>query len=151
MKRSTMLVLALVLGALVGVGGPVLAGPLPALSFGSASGAARPDVLVVRVTFRDTAERDRLATQWGAVEADTRGGYLTVWTDRPTYNRMRAAGLRVTIDEETTRQANNPNLFGQNSPDTFDGGYKTVEEMQAFLDQEVAAHPQLAVKVDIGP
>src|SRR5689334_12202048 len=122
MKRSTVLLLVLVLGAVLGVGGRVLAGSLPSLSPGSASGAARPEVLVVHVAFRDTAERDRLATQWGAVEADTRGGYLTVWADRPTYNRMLAAGLHMTIDEETTRQANNPNLFGQNSPDTFDGG-----------------------------
>lgn len=33
---------------------------------------------------------------------------------------------------------------------TFYGGYKTVEGMFAFLDQQVAAHPTLAEKVDYG-
>ncbi|MFL5733144.1 MAG: M14 family zinc carboxypeptidase, partial [Chloroflexia bacterium] len=35
-------------------------------------------------------------------------------------------------------------------PGTFYGGYYTVEEIQGFLDQEVAAHPGLAEKVDFG-
>ncbi len=125
----------------------------PSTSSGSSTspGATqRPEVLVVHLYFHDNAERDRLATEWGADEESTQGGYLTVWTDRPTYNRMLAAGLRAEVDQDTTRQANNPNLFGQQSPDTFYGGYKTVEDMQIFLDQEVAAHPTLAVKVDIG-
>ena len=40
---------------------------------------------------------------------------------------------------------NDPHVF-----DTFYGGYKTVEEIQTFLDQEVATSPNLAEKVDIG-
>ncbi|MGA7733355.1 MAG: M14 family zinc carboxypeptidase [Chloroflexia bacterium] len=34
--------------------------------------------------------------------------------------------------------------------ETFYGGYRTVEGMQAFLDGQVAAHPTLAEKVDFG-
>ncbi|PZS06140.1 MAG: hypothetical protein DLM69_00375, partial [Candidatus Chloroheliales bacterium] len=116
----------------------------------SAPSVIRPQVLVVRLYFKDKAERDRLAVEWGAAEVSTLGGYLTIWTDRAGYNKMLAQGLKASIDEQTTSQANNPNLFGQNSPDTFDGGYKTVEEMQTFLDQEVAAYPNLAEKVTIG-
>src|SRR5206468_3770333 len=92
--------------------------------------AQRPQVIVVRVYFRDNAERDRLAVEFGAEEVATTSGYLTVWADQATYNKLLQRGLRVEIDQETTRQANNPSLFGQSSPDTFFGGYFTVEDMQ---------------------
>jgi hypothetical protein len=35
-------------------------------------------------------------------------------------------------------------------PDTFYGGYRTVEEIQALLDHYVSSYPGLAEKVDIG-
>ena len=50
---------------------------------------------------------------------------------------------------EQTASLNAKVKFG-NTPDNFFGGYHTVEEMQQFLDQEVAAHPNLAEKVDYG-
>ncbi len=116
-----------------------------------APAAPRPEVLVIHLYFHDNAERDRLATAWGAEEANTTHGYLTVWGNRDVFASMIAQGLHAEIDTATTQLANNPNLFGQNTPNTFYGGFKTVEEMQTFLDQEVAAHPTLAVKVDLGP
>src|SRR5436190_3657016 len=112
--------------------------------------APRPQVIVVRVYFRDIAERDRLATEFGAEEVATLGGYLTVYADQSTYNELLQRGLRVEIDQEATRRANNPYLFGKDSPDTFFGGYYTVEEMQSFLDAKVTANPTLAQKVDFG-
>ena len=133
--------------ALSGGAGPARAAQAPG---SSSTVLSRAETLVVRLYFHDMFERDRLAVQWGAVEAATSGGFLTIWTDRATYNQMLAQGLRAEIDQDATRQANNPNLFGENSPDTFYGGYKTVEEMQTFLDQQIAAHPTLAQKVDIG-
>ncbi|MGI8589202.1 MAG: M14 family zinc carboxypeptidase, partial [Chloroflexia bacterium] len=120
-------------------GTPAAAPPLP-----------RTEVLVVRLYFHDFAERDRLATQWGADEISTGGGYLTIWVDRPTYSKMLAQHLHVEIDQALTQESNNPALTAPHGPDTFYGGYKTVEEMQTYLDQEVAAHPTLAVKVDFG-
>ncbi len=125
--------------------------PQPAQASGTTINPKRSEILIVRLAFHSPAERDRLAAAWGAEEINTLSGYLTVWTDRAGYNKMLAAGLQVTIDQQTTNQANNPYLFGSNSPDTFYGGYKTVEEMQTFLDQKVAAYPTLAVKVNIGP
>jgi carboxypeptidase T len=112
--------------------------------------ATRPETVVLRVFFRDTAERDRLAVELGATEFSTLDGYLTVWADRQVYRSLLARGLRVEIDAESTAQANNPTLFGHNNPDTFYGGYYTVEEMQTFLDQKVAAYPTLAEKIDFG-
>src|SRR5437870_1268016 len=93
------------------------------------------EVLVIRVYFRDRAERDRLAVELGAEEVATTGGFLTVITDRPTFNNLLSRGLRVEIDKDQTRQLNDPNLG-----DTFYSGYKTVEDMQTFLDQKVAAY-----------
>ncbi|HMA33102.1 MAG TPA: M14 family zinc carboxypeptidase, partial [Chloroflexia bacterium] len=111
----------------------------------------RPEVLVLRLYFHDRAERDRLAMQWNAEEVSTLGGYLTIWADRATYNEMLAQHLQIEIDQETTRQANSPTLFaGPQAPNTFYGGYKTVEDMQAYLDAMVATYPTLAAKVDIG-
>ena len=68
----------------------------------------RAEVVVVRLYFHDTAERDRLATEWGADEVATTGGYLTVWTDRATYNQMLAQGLRAEIDQRATRPGQQP-------------------------------------------
>src|SRR5207249_1697688 len=76
-----------------------------------------PSVLVIRVYFHDNAERDRLAAELGADEEGTQQGFITVWADRDMYNMLLARGLRVEIDDFTTKQANNPHLFGQNGPD----------------------------------
>src|SRR4051812_17001554 len=111
----------------------------------STGSAQRPETLVLRVYFKDIAERDKLAVELSAEEVATTGGFLTVLADRPLYNSLVARGLRVEIDEKQTAQANDPHLW-----DTFYNGYKTVEEMQTFLDQKVAAYPDLAEKVDIG-
>src|SRR5207249_4954616 len=93
------------------------------------SGTQRQEALVLRVYFRDHAERDRLAVELSAEEVATTGGFLTVITDRNTYNKLLARGLRVEIDQDQTREANDPHLF-----DSFYGGYKSVEEVSTFLD-----------------
>ncbi len=105
--------------------------------------------LVLRVYFRDAAERDRLATELAAEEAPTTGGYLTLVGDQARLDALRAQGLRVEIDQAQTAAYNTPVTFGHN-PDTFYGGYYTVEEAQGFMDQKVAAYPNLVEKVDIG-
>src|SRR5215217_1002833 len=48
--------------------------------------------IVLRVYFRNQAERDRLATELGAEEASTRQGYLTVWSDLRTYRSLLSRG-----------------------------------------------------------
>src|SRR4051794_14687554 len=47
-----------------------------------------PNLLVFRVYFRNTAERDNLANDFGAEEVTTTGGYLTFLKDRATYNEF---------------------------------------------------------------
>src|SRR5438445_5055489 len=100
------------------------------------SSPQRQQAVVLHVYFHDNAERDALATELGAEEMSTLGGYLTVWTDWPTYDKLLARGLRVEIDRQATDEVN-AITFGQGpargGPNTFYGGYRTVEEMQTFL------------------
>src|SRR5829696_3053420 len=60
----------------------------------------RTSVLVVRVYFRDIAERDRLAVELGADEVPTVDGYLTAAVGRDRYENLLVRGLKVEIDEE---------------------------------------------------
>src|SRR5689334_9527994 len=92
--------------------------------------AEKYNTLVMRVYFRDRAERDRLAQELNAEEALTTGGYLTVIRDRNLYYELTARGLRVEIDENRSRNLSHPEIL----PFTFYGGYKTVEEIYAYLD-----------------
>ena len=108
--------------------------------------AEKYKTLVMRVYFRDRAERDRLAQELNAEEVPTTGGYLTVIRDRELYYRLTARGLRVDIDENSSRNLSDPQLLH----DTFFGGYKSVEEIYAFLDEKVAQFPNLVEKIDIG-
>jgi len=108
--------------------------------------AEKYDTLVMRVYFGDRAERDRLAGELHPEEVPTTGGFLTVIRDRDLYYGLTARGLRVEIDETSSRNLSDPQIM----LDTFYGGYKTVEEIYAFLDQKVAQFPGLVEKVDIG-
>ena len=74
------------------------------------------------------------------------GGYLTVIRDRDLYYSLTARGLRVEIDENSSRNLSHPQIL----PFTFYGGYQAVEEIYAFLDQKVAQFPNLVEKIDIG-
>jgi Zinc carboxypeptidase len=108
--------------------------------------AEKYDTLVMRVYFRDRAERDRLAQELNAEEVPTTGGYLTIIGDRDMYYGLTARGLRVEIDENSSRNLSDPQILRE----TFYGGYKSVEEIYAFLDQKVAQFPDLVEKIDIG-
>ena len=108
--------------------------------------ADRYDTLVMRVYFHDRDERDRLAQELSAEEVPTTGGYLTIIRDRSLYYELKARGLRVEVDESASSHLSEMAFNG----DTFYSGYKTVEEIYAYLDQKVAAFPGLVEKVDIG-
>ena len=108
--------------------------------------AEKYDTLVMRVYFRDRAERDQLAQELNPEEVPTTKGYLTVIRDRDLYYDLTARGLRVEIDENSSRNLSDPQILRE----TFYGGYKSVEEIYAFLDQKVAQFPSLVEKIDIG-
>src|SRR5256886_1442349 len=108
--------------------------------------AEKYNTLVMRVFFRDRAERDRLAQELSAEEVPTTGGYLTVLRDRDLYYGVTARGLHVEIDENSSRNLSDPQILRE----TFYGGYKVLEEIYAFLDEKVAQFPDLVEKIDIG-
>ena len=56
--------------------------------------AEKYNTLVMRVYFRDRAERDQLAQELNAEEVPTTGRYLTVIRDRDLYYDLTARGLR---------------------------------------------------------
>src|SRR5689334_24067528 len=101
--------------------------------------AEKYNTLVMRVYFHDRDERDQLAQELIPEEVPTTGGYLTVIRDRDLYYDLTARGLRVEIDENSSRNLSDPQLW----TDTFYGGYKSVEEIYAFLDAKVAEAPDL--------
>ena len=90
--------------------------------------------------------RDQLAQELNPEEVPTTGGYLTIIRDRDLYYDLTARGLRVEIDENSSRNLSDPQIMIE----TFYGGYKSVEEIYAFLDQKVAQFPNLVEKVNIG-
>jgi carboxypeptidase T len=149
--RGLCLFMALLMTMILVASGGSTSGAFAGISAESAQvTGANADALVMRVYFKDAAERDRLATELGAEETGTQGGFLTIISDRDRYSSLLARGLRVEIDQQATDVVRAFPGIGADSPETFYGGYRTVEEMQAFLDQKVAAHPTLAEKVDIG-
>ncbi len=135
-------------GGATGPGAAQAAAPLPGSTATAQNDALanQYSVLVMRVYFSSLAERDALANELAPEEIPTTGGYLTVVRDRALYYDLKNRGLRVEIDPVKSDFLSNP----QSLPDTFFGGYKTVEEMYTFLDQMVAQYPTLAEKVDYG-
>ena len=111
---------------------------------------AAQDTLVLRVYFRDMAERDRLAAELNPLEVGTEGGYLTLWADGETYSSLVSRGLRVEIERRVDGNPLRASAALQQAAGTFYGGYRTVEGIEAFLDAQVAAHPTLVEKVDFG-
>jgi carboxypeptidase T len=143
----------------LGGGSAAVASPsLPGKSTSAVKASDTAETLVVRVYFRTNVERDKLASELGAVEASTLDGYLTVYMDRPQFTTATASltsrGVRWEIDEDQTYAANNIEAFfpgdWDGNPDTFFGGYRTVEENFAYMDTLVSLYPNLAEKVDIG-
>ncbi|MEP6776383.1 MAG: M14 family zinc carboxypeptidase, partial [Chloroflexota bacterium] len=120
--------------------------PSSTLSSNSNGAADKYPVLVMRVYFDNLAQRDALANELSPEEVGTTGGYLTVIRDHALYDNLKARGLRVAIDEAQSAVVSGVGP----QPDLFYNGYKTVEELYAFIDQKVAQYPNLVQKVDIG-
>src|SRR5947208_16472655 len=77
--------------------------------------AEKYNTLVMRVYFRDRAERDRLAQELNAEEVPTTGGYLTIIRDRGVHYGLTARGLRAEIGEHSNRNRSDT----QNVRETF--------------------------------
>ncbi|MCC7358006.1 MAG: hypothetical protein IT317_00915 [Anaerolineales bacterium] len=121
--------------------------------FAAAAPTPPPDqLLLARVHFSTTAERDALAARLDAVEAPTTGGYVTALLSPAEQAALLAQGYRVEIDAARTALLN---AHAPASPAQAQGisgypCYRTVAETYAALAGLAAAHPTLAQWVDIG-
>ncbi|HEV2764875.1 MAG TPA: M14 family zinc carboxypeptidase, partial [Pyrinomonadaceae bacterium] len=135
--------------------------------FGRVAGAPqqRPSAaehLIARVTVRDRQELERFA-RLGLDLLETRDGDdLFILTSEAEVARLRAEGWRVRVDERQTAlvRSQRPELrqtrartgetsaaaSGTNevSASSFMGGYLTVPEMRAFVEDRAARFPDLA-------
>ncbi|HLM59891.1 MAG TPA: M14 family zinc carboxypeptidase, partial [Pyrinomonadaceae bacterium] len=99
----------------------------------------KEEIIVARITVRNFAETMRVAQMNLDLMEYREGDDLIVWTTQKQFDELRAAGLRVRVDEAQTAELQN-----SFQTDTFNGGYRTVEETRAFLDQMAAQYPNLA-------
>ena len=93
--------------------------------------------IAARVTLTDEAARRRfLALNLDVLEM-REGDDLFIVTTPDELARLQRAGWKAQIDEAQTRNV-------RMSPNTFNGGYRTVVEMRAFVDSKAAQYPNLA-------
>lgn len=134
-RASVLLIRALLIALLTAMLAPV-AGP---------PGAAGRDLYVLRVYFRDAAQRDDLLAALDVIEPAVHPeGYVAALGGAADLAHLRAAGYRAEIDAHLTQQVLGP------WPDTFFGGYRTVDELYADMDALAAAHPDIVEVQDIG-
>jgi hypothetical protein len=100
--------------------------------------------VVGRITVTTDDEMQRVV-QLGLDLVEYReGNDLLFVTTQKELSELQAAGWSVRIDEQRTAELPQPGR------ETFGGGYRTVEETYAYLDQLQAAYPNLAAVVTYG-
>ncbi|MCL5994559.1 MAG: carboxypeptidase, partial [Chloroflexi bacterium] len=106
-----------------------------------------PALYVWRVFVRDEADVLQLTSgEWDVLESRGQAfgaDYLLVLGDDAVADALRAQGWRVEVDEVIATP-------GIPTPYTYYNGYRTVAEHEQHLDDVVAAHPELAQRVDYG-
>ena len=93
--------------------------------------------VIARITARSQQEAEQIA-RLGLDLLETRDGDdLFILTTEREVDRLRRLGFEVNVDPVQTAQLRR---FGVSS---FMGGYRTVPEMRAFLEQRAAQYPSL--------
>ncbi len=95
--------------------------------------------IMARITITDALDMQRVARLGLDLMEYREGDELIFLTTEKQLAEMKAAGWNVRIDEQLTAGLPRPG-----DTETFLGGYRTVEETFAFLNQMAAAYPQLA-------
>jgi len=91
-----------------------------------------------RITVRSDAEMQRVMRLGLDLMEYREGDDLIFLTTEAELYRLQAQGFDARLDQHLTEE------LPQVGPETFLGGYRTVEETHAFLDQMQAQHPNLA-------
>ncbi len=122
------------------------------LSGGTAAQALNDDV-VVRAWFDDEASLRAVGHLLGHAQIDRDKGLLRTEANAELRNALKAAGFRVETDVEATQSIQRlafAERVGMKSIPGF-ACYRTVEETVASMQSMVAAAPNLAEIIDIGP
>lgn len=100
---------------------------------------------VVRLNVRDSLMMKRVMNANLDLMEERDGDDLFAWVDETQFAELKKNGFDVRVDEIRTSELRN--LL---QTDTFNGGYRTVEENQQFLQQMAAQFPNLAQVVTYG-
>ena len=127
---------------------PALAAALVAAGTAAADTAGQPEV--VQVFSSDAALIARMSEQFGHMRVDRTHGKITVEATPKQRAWLAQQNVRMTTDLAGTAalQAQTQGRSLKSIPGF--SCYRTVEETQDSIDAIVAAHPDLATKIDIG-
>lgn len=115
----------------------LLAASFPLLAQDMVSAPERQ--VMARITVTNDLEMRRVMGLGLDLMEYREGNDLLFLTDQQQVNDLANAGFSVRVDEQLTAD-----LARQTRPETFQGGYKTVEETFAFLNQMATQYPNLA-------
>src|SRR5215203_5222898 len=99
--------------------------------------AGHNEMVMARITVKTEADMRRVMGLGLDLMEYRAGDDLIFITTRAQIDELRKAGFDVRLDKTLTAEL--PRAGGE----TFMGGYRTVEETYAFLDQMHAAYPSL--------
>ncbi len=135
-RRLFLALLLLILGV-VATPGRSLTAPLP-------QDALPTDVQIVRIYVEDKAQQEALLAL-GLDLLEARGpDYLLALTNGKERAMLQERGYRLVPDDRQNE------ALARYRTDTYRGGYRTVEEATAYLQEVVARYPDLAQLVDYG-
>lgn len=121
-----------------------IATPGRSLTAPSPQDALPGDVQIVRIYVKDKAQEGTLLT-FGLDLLETRGpDYLLALTSSKERAALQGQGFLVVADDRQNEALARYRL------DTYRGGYRTVEEVTAYLQSVAARYPDLAQLVDYG-
>jgi len=100
---------------------------------------------VARVYYREIADIERLMDYDVYEYNNVQEKYVLVGMNDDIFNKLKADGWRMEVDEEATNALNS---VGQT--ETFNGGYLTTNEIYTELDTINAANPTLTELIDYG-
>lgn len=95
--------------------------------------------VMARITVANDIEMQRVMSLGLDLMEYRDGDELIFLTTQKQLDELRNTGWKVRIDQQLTAELPRPG-----DTETFMGGYRTVEETFAFLNQMAAAYPQLA-------
>ncbi|MCC7354538.1 MAG: hypothetical protein IT330_12385 [Anaerolineae bacterium] len=135
-RRLSLVLLLIILGTIVAPGRSLTA-PLP-------QDGLSADAQIVRIYVKDKAQEEVLLTL-GLDLLEARGpDYLLALTNGKERAMLQDRGYRVVPDDRQNE------ALAHYRTDTYRGGYRTVEEVTAYLQQVATRYPTLAQRVDYG-